>query len=137
MKEPISFRPYLIPTLFLMFVGWGGLGILFTNTYPTLWPRWAFFALVIMAATGTFIPVSYLFNRLFTSKSSIKIETIVRESVSVGVYFAFLSWMSIGRALNTYVASGIALALLFIEYILRLRESSITSENDPPQSTLN
>jgi hypothetical protein len=136
MDEKLTFRPFVISTIVLFFGGWGGLALLVNLSLPTLWPRWGLYALIVLACTGTTIPISYWFNNTFSSKPSTKAGTIIRESVSVGVYFAMLSWLSVGRALNFPIAVWLGLGLIVIEYLLRLRESSNKSENVPPQSSL-
>ena len=136
MDEKLTFRPFLISTILLFICGWGGLALLTNLSLPTLWPRWGLYALIVLAGTGTSIPISYWFNKTFSSNRSIKAGTIIRESVAVGVYFALLSWLSIGRVLNFPIAVWLGLGLIVIEYLLRLRESSNKSENVPPQSSI-
>ena len=41
-----SVTSYLPLILILLFVGFGGLFLLFNLTEPTLWPRWLFFFMV-------------------------------------------------------------------------------------------
>jgi hypothetical protein len=74
---------------------------------------------------------------MVSTTSPNKTGTIIRESVSVGVYFALLAWLGIGRALNFPTAVWLALGLIVIEYLLRLRESSKKSQNVPPQTPIN
>jgi len=136
MDDKLTFRPFLVSTLILIICGWGGLALLTNYSFPTLLPRWGLYALIILAATGTTIPISYWFNKTFSDHASITAGVIVRESVAVGVYFALLTWLSIGRILNFQIAVWLALGLIVIEYLLRLRESSTKSENVPPQSPI-
>jgi hypothetical protein len=135
MDDKITFRPFLVSTLVLIICGWGGLALLVNFSLPTLWPRWGLYALIVLAATGTTIPISYWFNKNFSEQVSITSGVIVRESVAVGVYFAMLTWLSIGGILNFQIAVWLALGLIVIEYLLRLRESSNKTENVPPQSS--
>ncbi|MEI6289723.1 MAG: hypothetical protein WCP19_04755 [Chloroflexota bacterium] len=137
MENKSNFRYYLLPTIVLCLGGWGGLLLLITFTLPTLWPRWGFYALVILAVTGTTIPFSYLFNKLMSETKIVNSEIITRESVGIGVYFAVLSWLSIGKVLNFPIAIWLALGLLFIEYLIRLREPMVNKDNvssQPPIS---
>ena len=136
MDDKITFRPFLISTIVLFFGGWGGLILLLNFSLPTLWARWGLYVLIVLAATGTTIPVFYWLNKTFSTNTPVKTGIIVRESVSVGVYFALLTWLNIGRALNFPIAVWLALGLIVIEYLLRLRETSSKSENVPPQSSL-
>jgi hypothetical protein len=136
MEDKITFRPYLVSTIILFFGGWGGLALLVNFSLPTLWPRWGLYALIVLAGTGSSIPISYWLNKIFSTNLPTKAVVVVRESVSVGVYFALLTWLSIGRALNFPIAVWLALGLIVIEYLLRLRETSLKSENVPPQSPI-
>ncbi len=134
MNNNLSFRPFLFPSLILFFGGLGGLALLVNLSLPTLWPRWGFYALVVLAATGASLPVSFWLNKIFSKNFPVKAGVIVRESVTVGVYFAVLAWLSIGRALNFPIMVWLALGLCIIEYLLRLREPTTTKpENVPPQ----
>ena len=53
MEAPIRFKPIALSSLFLMLLGWVGLFYIINYTFPYVWPRWAFFFLVLMAVTGT------------------------------------------------------------------------------------
>jgi len=133
MEDKPSFRPYFVPVMLLIVIGWGGLAWLVNFNVPTIWPRWGFFALIVLAASGTAVPFSYWFNITFRTNPIADSGVIVRESVAVGVYFAALAWLSIGRILSFSIAAWLALGLVFIEYLLRVRETSMKSENVPPQ----
>jgi len=136
MEEKLTFRLFFSSTLILLFGGWGGLALLLNFSLPTLWPRWGLYALIVLAATGTSIPIFYWLNVTFSVNKFNLVNAIVRESVAVGVYFALLTWLSIGRALNLPVAVWLGLGLLLIEYLLRLRESANQSDNVPAQHSL-
>jgi len=129
MSEQNSFRPYLPSTIILFIAGWGGLALLVNFSLPTLWPRWGLYALIILAVSGTTIPIYYWINRFLFNNVVFNSNVIVRESVSTGVYFALLAWFSIGRVLNLPIAIWLALGLLVIEYLLRLRENSTKPDN--------
>ena len=121
MDEKPSFRPFWVPTLFLLLVGWGGLAVILNFSLPTLWPRWAFFALIVMAATGTALPISFLLNQRLLSND---VGVVTRQALWVGIYFAILAWLQIGDILNFSVALWFVLGLLVIEYLIQLRERS-------------
>ena len=136
MDDKLTFRTFLLPSILLCVVGWGGLALLLNFTEPFLWPRWGLYALVVMASTGTSLPISYLFNSIFSNLTAARAGVIVRESITVGIYFAMLTWLEIGRVLNFQIAVFLGLGLLVIEYLVRLYESSSRSDNVPPQSTI-
>ena len=136
MDEPLKFRPFGISALLLMMVGWGGLYLLVTQTLPQVWPRWGFFVLVLMALTGTALPIAYFFHRRFPDEKPAEVNVIVRQALWVGVYGATLAWLQLGRLVTVYLVLGLAGGLVAIEYFMRLREKSrwrppITSDDQP------
>lgn len=136
MDEKPTFRPYLVPTLILIVGGWGGLALLLNYSLPILWARWGFFALLVLALTGTALPVSYWANGLFAAQGA-EPSVVIRQSLWVGIYAAILAWLQIGRFLTFTIGLWLALSLLAIEYLLRLRETSTRpAKNEPPQPPL-
>ncbi|MCX6083168.1 MAG: hypothetical protein NTW32_26880 [Chloroflexi bacterium] len=133
MNEKVIFRPFLVSAIILFFGGWGGLVFLLNFSLPTLWPRWGLYALIVLAGTGTILPIAYWLNVILIKTTPGKPGVIVRESISGGVYLAILAWLSVGRVLNLPIAIWLALGLILIEYMLRLREAATKSENVPPQ----
>jgi hypothetical protein len=136
MDNKLTFRPFLLPMILLLFAGWGGLALFLNLSLPTLWPRWGLYVLIILACTGTALPFMYLFHATFSTYTSSLGGVVVRESVSVGVYVAILAWLSIGRVLNFQIAVWLGVGFVVIEYLLRLLETSNKSENVPPQSSI-
>lgn len=136
MEEKTTFRPYIIPTLILAAGGWGGLSLLLNFSYPTLWPRWSFYFLLIMASSGTAIPIVYLINKIYLPDKALLLKTVIRESVLIGIYPAILAWLNMGHVLDFTITVWLAVGIIVVEYLIRLRQSSSTSENVPPQSPI-
>jgi hypothetical protein len=124
MEQPIRFKPVAISSLFLMIFGWGGLYYLINFTFPYVWPRWAFFVLLLMAVTGTVLPIVYLFHRRFPGHKPAEGNVIVRQALWFGVYAATLAWLQLGGLVTVYVIVGLAAGLFAIEYLIRLREKA-------------
>lgn len=122
--ETPRFRPFGISSLILMLIGWGGLFVVLYMAWPMVWFRWGFFALLILALTGTVLPIVYFFHRRFPDSPPADANVIVRQSVWFGVYGATLAWLQLGRLVTVYVILGLAGGLLAIEYFIRLRERS-------------
>ncbi len=122
MDEPLPFKPFGVSALLLMLVGWGGLFGLLYFSVPLVWFRWGFFALLILALSGTVLPVVYFFHRRFPASPPAEPNVIVRQAVWFGVYGATLSWLQLGRLVTVYVVLGLAGGLIAIEYFIRLRE---------------
>lgn len=124
MTETPSFRPFILPTLLLFFGGWGGVAALVFYTEPMVWMRWALFALLFLALTGTALPIIYFFHVRYPSDTPIGPRIIIRQAQWVGVYGLILLWLRQGDLLTLWLALGLAVGLLAIEWLIRLRERS-------------
>jgi hypothetical protein len=122
MNQMPSFRPYIIPSIVMAVGGWGSLYFITNYALPTLWPRWGFFALIVVALTGTALPIVWFLNRQFSSVPPSEPHVIVRQSIWVGVYGAVLAWLQLGRVLTFMIGVWLAIGLVVIEYLVRLRE---------------
>jgi hypothetical protein len=119
-----SIRSTLPAAILLALVGWAGLVYLFIFTLPTLWPRWLFFFLSVLAVTGISLPVAAFLNRRFPTQPPATQNTILREASLVGIYFATLAWLQLGRVLTLPLIFLLAVGLTLIEFLIRLREKS-------------
>ena len=131
-----TFRSYLFSTFALLLIGWGGIAALFYYSLPFVWARWGFFALGIMALTGTALPVVYFFHRRFPDDPPAASNVIVRQALWVGVYASTLAWLQLGRLVTLYVILSLAGGLIAIEYFIRLREKAsrtppVISDDNP------
>jgi hypothetical protein len=122
MDEQPRFRSYLIQSLFLGLIGWGGLALLLNFALPIVPARLAFFILWVMALTGTALPLTYFFNHRFPSDPPADANVIVRQALWVGVYGAILAWLQLGRLVSLWVWMGLGGAFIAAEYLIRLRE---------------
>jgi hypothetical protein len=102
--------------------GWLGLAFLIISTLPTLGPRWLFFFFSVLAVTGIFLPVLAFLNLRFPSNPEARRYVIVREASLVGVYAATLTWLQLGRVLTFGLGFLIAIGLILVEFLLRLRD---------------
>lgn len=121
-SPPVS--TFLPATIILVVLGWGGVAALFAFTLPTVGPRWLFFFLSVLAVTGTALPVVAFLNRRFPSNPPPTTGVILRQAVWCGIYLPTLAWLQIGRVLTPALALLLAVGLLLIEWLLRLREKS-------------
>jgi hypothetical protein len=124
MSESPSFRPFIFPTILLILGGWGGVAALVYFTEPLIWMRWALFALLFLALTGTALPILYFFHRRFPSNPPAGTHVIVRQAQWVGVYGLVLLWLRWGDLLTLWLTLGFTGGLLAIEWLIRLRERS-------------
>jgi hypothetical protein len=126
MRNPSTppFLTFLPATLFLMVVGWGGLGALILYEPPTVWPRWLFFFLGVLACTGTALPVVAFLNLRFQGTPPATTGVIMRQALWFGIYFPTLAWLRIPRVLTLSLAVLLALGLFIVEWLLRMREHS-------------
>jgi hypothetical protein len=123
-QSPPSVTAFLPAALLLALIGWGGLGVLILFTLPTVGPRWLFFFLSFLALTGTALPVVAFLNRRFPGEPPASQATVLRQAIWFGIYGATLAWLQIGRVLTPSLALLLALGLVLIEWLIRLRERS-------------
>ena len=121
MSPKPSFRPYIVRTLILFLLGWGGLAALLYYTEPTILPRWGMFALLTIALTATAFPIVYFISTRF-NETSVEAYVLVRQAIWVGVFGSALAWLQLAHLVTLYVILGLAGGLVAIESILRLRE---------------
>jgi hypothetical protein len=134
--ETYNFKPFIIPSLLLFLVGWGGLAAIVNLTLPFVWFRWGLFILLIAAITGTMLPIVYFFHRRFPSGPPAEPNVIIRQAMWFGIYGATLAWLQLGRLVTVYVILGLAGGLIALEYFTRLREKArwkppVTSDDQP------
>lgn len=103
-------------------VGWALLYQLVTTVNPLAFPRWLFFILLYIAATGTALPFAWILNRRFTTRRLVSGGVMLRESMWVGLYMVIVAWLQMIRTLNTATGFFLALSMIVIEVFLRLRE---------------
>ena len=119
-----TIRGFLPLILILLVLGWGGLFVLVNSTQPTLWPRWAFYFLVMLGFTGLAMPaVVFLYHR-FPSEPAPEQKVIVRQSSWAGIYIALMVWLGRGQVFNLGLAALVFVGITVIEVFLRLRERS-------------
>jgi hypothetical protein len=119
---PVS--KFILTASLLGLIGWGGLYFLVNLTKPTVGPRWLFFFLSVLALTGISLPLIAFFNRRFPSNPSATVGVIIREALWIGIYFPTLAWLQLGRVLTPALALLLAIGLIAIEVLLRMRERS-------------
>jgi hypothetical protein len=119
-----SVGSFIPAAVILGLAGWGGLVALINYTSPTVGPRWLFFFLGVLALTGTLLPVFAFLNRRFPSSPPASSNMILREAILTGIYFPTLAWLQLGRVLTPALAVILALGLIAIEVLLRMRERS-------------
>ena len=117
-------RTFFPAAIILAILGWGGLYFLLNLTIPTVGPRWLFFFLSVLALTGTTLPVIAFLNQRFPTNPPVSTGVIVREAIWVGIYFPTLAWLQLGQVLTPALSLLLAVGLLAIEVLLRLRERS-------------
>ena len=77
-----------------------------------------------MAVTGTALPIVAFLNRRFPSTPPVTRAIVLRQAIWFGLYVTTLAWLQLGRVLTSSVALLLAVGLLLIEILLRLRERS-------------
>lgn len=123
-KRSPPVRAFMPAAIILMILGWGGLYAIITLTEPSGGTRWVFFFASVLALTGTILPLVAFLNRRFPSSPPASTGVIMRQAIWIGIYLPALAWLRIGRVLTSSMALLIAIGLILIEWLLRLRERS-------------
>lgn len=118
------FFPVFITSVILILLGVFGLGALFIFTVPTLGPRWLLFFLVTLLFSGLALPVVYYLHKRFPSNPPVTPVVMVREALWFGLFVDIILWLQFGKVLNPALAIFIAIGLLIIELLIRMRERS-------------
>ncbi len=119
---PVRF--FTLPALILSILGWGGLYFLVQYTIPTVFPRWLFFFLLVLAVSGFVLPMVAFFNRRFQTDPPASSGVIVREASWFGLFAAILAWLQMGRILTPIMTGLLAAGFFLVEFLLRLNERS-------------
>ncbi len=102
--------------------GWALLYQLVTTVNPLAFPRWLFFILLYISATGTALPFAWILNRRFTTRYLVSGGVMLRESMWVGLFIVIVTWLQMTRTLSLATGFFLALSMIVIEIFLRLRE---------------
>jgi hypothetical protein len=124
MNESPKFKPFGLSALALAVIGWGGLYFLLTLTLPFVWSRWGFFVLLLMALTGTALPIVFYLHQRFPTVPPADANVLIRQAMWVGVYGATIAWLQLGRLVTLYIILGLAGGLIAAEYFIRIREKA-------------
>ena len=119
-----SFLPYLASTISLFVLGWGAAAIAIFTLTPTVWARWLLFFGGTLGLTGLAMPVTWFLNLRFPSNPPVGSTVIVRQAIWVGVYGVMLVWLQQARLVTLWIGLGLALGLVAIEYLIRMREKA-------------
>lgn len=119
-----SFLSYLASAISLFVLGWGTAAIAILALTPTVWARWLLFFGGTLGLTGLAMPVTWFLNLRFPSDPPAGSTVIVRQAIWVGVYGVVLVWLQQARLVTPWIGLGLAIGLVAIEYLVRMREKA-------------
>jgi len=125
--EPVpqhSFKPFIASTVSLFVIGWGAVALAVFQFTPTVWARWLLFFGITLGLTGLAVPATWFLNLRFPSDPPADAYVIVRQAIWVGVYGAILAWLQQVRLVTMWDSLGLAIGLIAIEYLIRMREKA-------------
>jgi hypothetical protein len=117
-------KTFLPISLILAVPGWTLLIYLVTQTIPELRNRWLFFAAIVITITGSSLPAVAYMNRIIKLFGPANYEIVIREGIMIGLYAAILLWLNKGQILSLGLALILAVGLILVELLLRLRSRS-------------
>jgi hypothetical protein len=91
---------------------------------PIVWARWLLFFGGTLGLTSLALPVTWFLNLRFPSEPTAGATVIVRQAIWVGVYVALLTWLQQERLVTLWSGIGLAVGLVSIEYLVRMRENA-------------
>lgn len=74
--------------------------------------------------TGSGLPVIVFLNIRFPSYPPIDTPVVIRQACWIGVFSGVIAWLQLGRILTPAIGVIIAVGLVVIEGLIRLREKS-------------
>jgi hypothetical protein len=119
-----SFRPYIASAISLFFIGWGCTAFAIFELTPTVWARWLLFFGGSLGLTSLALPATWFLNLRFPSKPTVGTAVIMRQAIWVGVYGSLLTWLQQERLVTLWTGLGLAVGLVAIEYLVRMRENA-------------
>jgi hypothetical protein len=119
-----SFLPYLASAISLFVLGWGSAAIAIFSLTPTVWARWLLIFGGTLGLTSLAMPVTWFLNLRFPSDPPAGSYVIVRQAIWVGVYGVVLVWLQQTRLVTLWIGLGLAVGLVAIEYLVRMREKA-------------
>jgi hypothetical protein len=119
-----SFRPFLASSISLSIIGWGSTLFAIIGLTPTVWARWLLFFGGSLGLTGLALPVTWFLNLRFPSNPPAGVSVILRQAAWVGVYGSLLTWLQQERLVTIWTGLGLAIGLVAIEYLIRMRENA-------------
>ncbi len=104
-------------------LGWTAVVWLFMNSVPyAAGIRWLFFLSFFLAVSGSALPGIAFLNRRFPGRIPATQAVIVRQSAWVGLYAAAIAWLQIGKLVSFATGALLAVGLVVLETVFRLRE---------------
>lgn len=116
------FLPIFLSGLLLGALGWLGLIYVIFGTDPELGFRWLFFFFVMLALSGTTLPVVAFLNRRFATQPPANEGVLLRQAIWIGLYACLVVWLQQGRILNPVIAFFLGVGLILVEVFLRMGE---------------
>jgi ABC-type xylose transport system permease subunit len=84
----------------------------------------AFLAGVAASITGLVLPLVYYLNRRFGSHFP-SFWVVLRQSMWVGLWFAFCVWLQMNRTLGLAVALLVAAVFVMVEFLVQVRTRAV------------
>jgi hypothetical protein len=127
-----TFRTYLVSTITLFIIGWGGAAAAIFTLTPTVWARWLFFFCGTLGMISLALPVTWFINLRFRSDPPAGPTVILRQAIWIGLYAALLFWLQQERLVTIWAGIGLAAGLGAIEYLIRMREKTRWAPDQNP-----
>jgi hypothetical protein len=126
-EEAMSRRAIILIAVVIAMLSWTGLvGLIFYTRAP-LPARIAFFVLLFIALTATFLPLAFYLNGRFGGeKAASDPRRPLRQSVWAALFFVVCAWLQMIRALHWIVAALLLGVFILLETFFITRTPDIS-----------
>jgi hypothetical protein len=112
----------ILSSILVAILSWVCLGFLVSFTSPGTLTQIAFFLLLFVALTATFVPIAFFFNHRFAGSEGGEVSVrAVRQSGLAALFLVLCAWLRMIRSLNWPVALLVLSLLLSIEVVILTR----------------
>jgi prepilin signal peptidase PulO-like enzyme (type II secretory pathway) len=124
-EEAMSRRVIILIAVVIAALSWGGLAGLIFFTRAPLPARVAFFVLLSVALTATFVPLAFYLNSRFSrSETATDPRRPLRQSAWAALFLVVCAWLQMIRALHWIVAALLAGVFILLETFFLTRNTS-------------
>jgi len=124
-EKPMSRRTIIVVAVVIALLSWAGLAGLIFFTRAPLVARVAFFVLLFVALTTTFVPLAFYLNGRFAKpEATTDPRHPIRQSTLAALFLVVCAWLQMIRALHWIVVALLLGVFILLETFFITRNTS-------------